>query len=333
MNSLKPAFTAIAGIGILSLLLTGCGGNLQNSAGNGPAAANFPTKSINLTAPSSAGGSTDLISRALASSMEEPLGKSVVVENKPGANTAVGTKEVVNSKADGYSTVLAAESLFSITPLFVKDPDALKMDDMTVVAPVSEEEYILVVNKDSGYTSIKDLLAKDDIKYATSGAGTGGQLGQAALFKLAGKKATDVPFDGGSAAVTAVLGKHADAVAAQLAEVRPQIEAGKLVPLAVFSPKRSQYFPDVPTAKESGYDISVVQRRWLAVPKETPQDVVTKLTESVETAKDSQKFQDFLKGSLIGEWEGKPSDVTTAVENDIKTYADMAKQYGIGATS
>jgi tripartite-type tricarboxylate transporter receptor subunit TctC len=333
MNSLKPAFTAITGVGILSLLLTGCGGNLQSGAGNGSGAENFPTKSINLTAPSSAGGSTDLISRALASSMEEPLGKSVVVENKPGANTAVGTKEVLNSKADGYSTVLAAESLFAITPLFVDDPDALAMDDMTVVAPVSEEEYILVVNKDSGITSLKDLLAKDDIKYATSGAGTGGQLGQAGLFALAGKKATDVPFDGGSAAVTAVLGNHADVVATQLAEVKPQIDAGKLVPLAVFSPERSEYFKDVPTAKESGYDIAVVQRRWVAVPKETPQDVVTKLAESVETAKDSKDFQDFLKTSLIGEWDSEAAEVTATVEEDTKTYSDLAKEYGIGATS
>lgn len=329
MNSLKPKLTAITGLGVLSLVLAGCGGV---QTGTGAGGADFPTKSVNLTAPSSAGGSTDLISRALASSLEEPLGQSVVVENKPGANTAVGTKEVLNSKADGYSTVLAAESLFAITPLFVEDPDALTMDDMTVVAPVSEEEYVLVVNKDSGINSLEDLLAKDNIKYATSGAGTGGQLGQAALFALAGKKATDVPFDGGSAAVTAVLGNHADAVATQLAEVKPQIDAGKLIPLVVFSPERSEYFPEVPTAEESGYDISVVQRRWLAVPKETPQDVVSKLTESVEAAKDSQSFQDFLKTSLIGEWDGEPADVKTTVEEDTKTFSDLAKEYGIGAT-
>ncbi|PTT63966.1 tripartite tricarboxylate transporter substrate binding protein [Arthrobacter sp. HMWF013] len=332
MNSLKPTLTAITGLGILSLVLTGCGGVQTGTGGAGAGGENFPTKSVNLTAPSSAGGSTDLISRALAASIEEPLGKSVVVENKPGANTAVGTKEVLNAKADGYSTVLAAESLFAITPLFVEDPDALKMDDMTVVAPVSEEEYVLVVNKDAGLTSLADLLAKDNIKYATSGAGTGGQLGQAALFALAGKKSTDVPFDGGSAAVTALLGNHVDAVATQLAEVKPQIDAGKLVPLVVFSPERSDYFPDVPTAKESGYKISVVQRRWLAVPKETPQDVVTKLTESAETAKDSAKFQEFLKTSLIGEWEGKPADVNTTVDADTKTFSDLAKKFGIGAT-
>jgi tripartite-type tricarboxylate transporter receptor subunit TctC len=332
MNSLKPTLTTITGLGILSLVLAGCGGVQTGTGGAGAGGENFPTKSVNLTAPSSAGGSTDLISRALASSLEEPLGKSVVVENKPGANTAVGTKGVLNSKADGYSTVLAAESLFAITPLFVEDPEAATMDDMTVVAPVSEEGYLLVVNKDAGINSLADLLAKDNIKYATSGAGTGGQFGQAALFSLAGKKSTDVPFDGGSAAVTAVLGNHADAVSAQLAEVKPQIEAGKLVPLLIFSPERSEYFPDVPTAKESGYDISVVQRRWIAVPKETPQDVVTKLTESVETAKDSEKFQEFLKTSLIGEWDGKPSDVTSTVEEDIKTYSGLAKQFGIGAT-
>lgn len=325
MNSKKPAVTAVAGLGILSLVLTGCGG-VETASGS----ADYPTKSVNLTAPSSAGGSTDLISRALASSLEEPLGQSVVVENKPGANTAVGTKEVLNSEADGYSTVLAAESLFAITPLFVEDPEAATMEDMAVVAPVSVEEYILVVNKDSGISTLEELLEKDDIKYATSGAGTGGQFGQAALFSLAGKEATDVPFDGGSAAVTAVLGNHADATATQLAEVKPQIDAGELVPLAVFTAERSEYFPDVPTVEEAGYDVDVVQRRWIAVPKDTPEEAVAKLTESVETAKDSQEFQDFLETNLIGEWDGEPADVTSTVEEDLQTYTELAQEYGIG---
>lgn len=326
----KPssAVTAITGLGLLSLILVGCG-----SVETGGESASYPTKSINLTAPSSAGGSTDLISRALAASLEDPLGQSVVVENKPGANTAVGTKEVLNSEADGYSTVLAAESLFAITPLFVDEPDALTMEDMIVVAPVSEEEYILVVNKDSGINSLEQLLEKDGVKYATSGAGTGGQFGQAALFSLAGKEATDVPFDGGSAAVTAVLGNHVDATATQLAEVKAQIDAGKLVPLAIFSPERSEYYPDVPTVEESGYDVDVVQRRWIAVPKDTPKEVVTTLTESVETAKDSQEFQDFLKSNLIGEWEGEPSDVTSTVEEDTQTYTKLSQDYGIGSQS
>lgn len=326
----KPssAATAITGLGLLSLVLVGCG-----SVETGGESDSYPTKSINLTAPSSAGGSTDLISRALAASLEDPLGQSVVVENKPGANTAVGTKEVLNSEADGYSTVLAAESLFAITPLFVEEPDALTMEDMIVVAPVSEEEYILVVNKDSGITSLDQLLEKDGVKYATSGAGTGGQFGQAALFSLAGKEATDVPFDGGSAAVTAVLGNHVDATATQLAEVKAQIDAGKLLPLAIFSPERSEYYPDVPTVEESGYDVDVVQRRWIAVPKDTPEEVVTTLTESVETAKDSQEFQDFLKSNLIGEWEGEPSDVTSTVEEDTQTYTKLSQDYGIGSQS
>ncbi|WP_369067124.1 Bug family tripartite tricarboxylate transporter substrate binding protein [Kocuria carniphila] len=325
MNSNKILIQSMAGLGVLTLSLTACGG-VETAAGG----SDFPTKSVNLVAPSSPGGSTDLISRALASSMEEPLGESVVVENKAGANTAVGTKEVLNSEGDGYNTVLAAESLFAITPLFVDDADAKTMEDMTVVAPVSVEEYILVVNKDSGITSLDELLKKESIKYATSGAGTGGQFGQAALFSLADKKATDVPFDGGSAAVTAVLGNHADATATQLAEVRAQIDAGDLVPLAVFSDERSEYYPDVPTVDESGYDIDVQQRRWIAVPSNTPDEVVSTLRDSVETAKDSEEFQEFLKSNLIGEWEGDASDVTSTVDEDTQTYADLAEQYDIG---
>lgn len=327
MNSMKPALSTITGLGILSLVLTGCGG-VETAAGE----PDFPTKSVTLVAPSSPGGSTDLISRALASSMEEPLGESVVVENKSGANTAVGTKEVLNSAGDGYSTVLAAESLFAITPLFVEDADAKTMEDMTVVAPVSVEEYILVVNKESGITTLDQLLEKENIKYATSGAGTGGQFGQAALFSLAGKNATDVPFDGGSAAVTAVLGNHADATATQLAEVKAQIDAGELVPLAVFSDERSEYYPEVPTVEESGYDVDVQQRRWMAVPTDTPEDVVSTLRESVETAKDSPEFQEFLETNLIGEWDAEPSEVVSTVEEDTQTFAELAEEYGIGGT-
>jgi tripartite-type tricarboxylate transporter receptor subunit TctC len=326
MISTRSTLSGVGALSISVLLLSGCGGVQTSSTTE-----DFPSKTISLTAPSSAGGSTDLISRALAASLEDPLGQSVVVENKPGANTAVGTKEVLNSETDGYSTVLAAESLFAITPLFVTDAEAITIDDMTVVAPVSEEEYILVVNKDSGIATLDDLVNKEDIKYATSGAGTGGQFGQAALFSLAGKEATDVPFDGGSAAVTAVLGGFADATATQLAEVKSQIDAGALVPLAVFSAERSDYFPDVPTIEESGYDIDVVQRRWLAVPKETPEEVVTKLTESVEAAKDSDSFQEFLSQNLIGEWEGAPADVVSTVEEDTQTYSDLAEEYGIGS--
>lgn len=326
MNTTKHAVSAVTGLGLLSLVLTGCGG-VETASGS----AEYPTKSVNLTAPSSPGGSTDLISRALASSLEEPLGQSVVVENKSGANTAVGTKEVLNSQPDGYSTVLAAESLFAVTPLFVEDPDAVTMEDMTVVAPVSQEEYILVVNKDSGITKLEDLLKKDSVNYATSGAGTGGQFAQAALFSLAGTKATDVPFDGGSAAVTAVLGNHADATATQLAEVRAQIDAGELVPLAVFSAERSEYFPEIPTVEEAGYDVDVVQRRWIAVPKDTPEETVSKLTESVETAKDSQEFQDFLEQNLISEWDGEPADVTTTVEEDLQTYTGLVEKYDLTA--
>lgn len=328
MNSKKPALSAITGLGVLSLVLTGCGG-VQTTGGD---SADYPTQAVNLTAPSSPGGSTDLISRALASSMEEPLGESVVVENKEGANTAVGTKEVLNSDPDGYSTVLAAESLFAITPLFVDDPSAITMEDMTVVAPVSEEEYILVVNADSGISTLEELMEKESINYATSGVGTGGQFGQAALFSLADKQATDVPFDGGSAAVTALQGGHVDATATQLAEVKGQIDSGALVPVAVFSDERSQYFPDVPTVEEAGYDVNVQQRRWVAVPTGTPEDVVSTLRESIETAKDSPEFQDFLETNLIGEWDAEPSEVTTTVEEDKETYAQLAEEYGIGGT-
>jgi tripartite-type tricarboxylate transporter receptor subunit TctC len=289
----------------------------------------YPSKPIELTAPSSPGGSTDLISRALAKSAEEPFGQSVVVVNRDGANGAVGGKEVLSSEPDGYKMVLLPQSLFAISPLIEDDADAIDLADMEYLAGVSIEDYVLSVPASSPVKTLDDLLAQDSVTFGTTGAGTGSQLAQALLFASAKVEANDVPFDGGSELVTALLGNQVDVGANQIAEAASQIKAGKLRAIAVFSAERLESMPDVKTAKEQGYDIVVNQRRWLAAPKDVPEDVLTKMRESVASAMDDPAFATFLKDNYISRWNVEPDEVESEVEAAKQEYEALIERLDV----
>jgi tripartite-type tricarboxylate transporter receptor subunit TctC len=317
-------------LAVLATVLIGstaaCGVENGSGGGSGGGDADYPSKAIELTAPSSAGGSTDLISRAIAKSAEKPFGQSVVVVNKEGANGAVGGKAVLSSPPNGYKMVLLPQSLFAITPLVEQGSDAIDLDDMSYVAGLTVEDYVLSVPAASPIKSLDDLIKKGKVKFGTTGAGTGSQLAQALLFASKKVKASDVPFDGGAELVTALLGKQVDVGANQIAEAAPQIKAGKLRPIAVFSAKRLESLPDVKTAKEQGYDIVVNQRRWIAAPKDVPEEVLKKMRESVTTAKDDQAFTKFLKDNYVSRWNVEPDDVKGEVEAAKKQYGDLSKR-------
>jgi tripartite-type tricarboxylate transporter receptor subunit TctC len=225
--------------------------------------------------------------------------------------------------------VLLPQSLFAITPLVEDDSDAIDLADMSYVAGVSIEDYVLSVPASSPVKSLDDLIKKGSVKFGTTGAGTGSQLAQALLFASEDVKASDVPFDGGSELITALLGKQVDVGANQIAEAAPQIKAGKLRPLAVFSAERLESMPDVKTAKEQGYDIVVNQRRWIAAPKDVPEDVLEKMRTSVATAKDDPAFAKFLEDNYVARWDVEPDDVKAEVEAAKQQYADLSERFDV----
>ena len=322
---IAPVAAAVLAVGLAACgVENGSGGGSDGGGGD-----DFPSKSIELTAPSSAGGSTDLISRALAKSAEKPFGQSVVVVNKEGANGAVGGKEVLNSKPDGYKMVLLPQSLFAIGPLLEQESGAIDLADMSYVAGLTVEDYVMTVPASSKVKSLDDLVKTAPLTFGTTGAGTGSQLAQALLFASAKAKATDVPFDGGAELITALLGKQVDVGTNQIAEAASQIKAGKLRPIAVFADQRIESLPDVKTAKEQGFDIVVNQRRWISAPKDVPKDVLASLRKNVATAAQDPAFKQFLKDNYISAWDIEPDQVKTAVEAARTQYADLAKQFGV----
>ncbi|PAZ12557.1 ABC transporter substrate-binding protein [Streptomyces sp. SA15] len=310
------------------LTLTSCGG-VQGGGGSGEDAENYPTKTVEWTAPSDPGGSTDLISRAAAKALEGPLGQSVVVENKPGANGAVGGKEVLGREPDGYSLVMLFQSLMSIGPHTVVDDDPIEMSDMDVISGLTVEDYVLVVPAKSDIETLDDLLAKKSVKYGTTGAGTGSELAQALLFGDAGVKAGGIPFDGGAPTVTALLGNQVDVGAVHVAEAAPHLKSEKLRPLAVFAKERIDFLPDVPTAVESGHDVVVDQRRWVAGPAGLPDNVVSELRAALKKAFKDPEYGKFLENNYIGRWEASPDAVVKQVETAKVRYGELIDKFDL----
>jgi tripartite-type tricarboxylate transporter receptor subunit TctC len=311
-----------------ALALAACGGNVAGGAD--AAGAEFPTGPVTITVGQDAGGSTDLIARAVADGMAEDLGVSVPVVNRAGANGALATEEVAGEPADGHELVLLNASLITITPLAVSDDEAVDLSNLDVLKGLSQDDYVLLASTESGFENLKDLQdASGDITYGTTGVGTGSQLAQAALFAQAEIDGTAVPFDSGSPALTAVVGDQVQVATVQLGEAKPQIDAGKVVPLLAFSAERNQFLPDVPTAVEEGYDVPVSQYRAVAAPKGLPEDVKARLVESIDAAIASDTYTAFNENNLLTPHEISGDDVATEWTELADKYEALTDEYDI----
>ena len=322
-----------AGLATIAMIgaLVSCSG-VQNGAGDeGPAEAeDYPSRAIELVVGSSAGGSTDLLARALATAVEPAIGERVGVVNLPGANGALAAEDVLTRTPDGQTLMLAPASLFTITPLFVTEDEAMSLDDLQIITGVGREDYVLVTNKSSGFASIEDLVAAGrNINYATAGVGTGGQLSQALLFNALEIEATDVPFDGGALAVTALLGNQVDVASVSLLEASQYLDSGDFVPLAVFGEERSEFLPDVPTAVEQGYDVVVTQSRFVVAPLDVPDAIVEKIVAAFDAAFADPEYQAFLESSFIAPDQTDAEETAANLQAAKERYEAAAKEAGL----
>lgn len=325
----RAAVSASAGLA-LALTLSACGGNVADSGASADGAEAFPTGPVTLMVGASAGGSTDLIGRAVADNAASELGVAIPVVNKPGANTALATQEVINAAPDGQTLGILNASLFTITPLAVSKEEAVSLDDLEVITGISQDDYVLVANAESGLKTMEDLTSSDkNFNFATTGVGTGSQLAQALLFKQAEIEGTDVPFDGGAPAMTALLGNQVDLATIQLGEAMPQIEAGKLTPIVTFSEERNEYLPDTPTAVEEGYDVPVSQFRAIAAPKGTPEPVLEKLREAFSAAFESEAYKQFNEQNLFTPTQIDGDEVVEQWNNYADKYEALVQEYDV----
>jgi tripartite-type tricarboxylate transporter receptor subunit TctC len=311
-----------------ALALSACGG-VETSTG-GDDGGEYPSGSVEMYVGASAGGSSDLISRAVSKGLSDELGASFPVINREGANGALAAAEVEKADPDGSVISIQNASLFTITPLAVAEDEVTSIDDFDVVGGVSRDDYVLVTNSDNGWKSIDDLKkAGKKVTYGTTGVGTGAQLSCALTFEVGGIDAEAVPFDGGAPALTALLGNQVDTACLQTGEAIENIENGKLTALTVFAPERIDYLPDVPTATEQGVDVEVYQYRFMTTPKGTPEDVKETIQDGMDATFATDAYQQFNEQNSLTPLEVSGDEVVDMIKSDQERYASLVEEYGI----
>ncbi len=273
--------------------LAGCSGGAKEK---------FPTKPITIIVPWKAGGGTDMIARALAKEAEKNLGVTVNVTNVTGGGGAVGHGEGLKAAPDGYTLTLIT---FELGTLPIQGQVPFTYKDFSLIMRLNTDPATVTVRSDSEWKTLKDYLDyaranPGKIKNANSGPGGAWHLAAALLEKETGIKLTHVPYDGAAPGIVALLGKEVDSTTCSPAEVRQHVVAGNLRMLGVSSEQRDPLFPDVPTWKEQGINLSYAIWRGLAAPKNTPADRIKVLHDAFKKAYDSAEFQDFAKKSGLG---------------------------------
>ena len=294
----------------VSAALAGCGGG-EGGDGASPegnaAASDYPTKSIRFLVPYGAGGPTDLTSRAVGSCLEEELGQTVVVENKPGGSGALATTELVGAEPDGYTLSLVTAGTMVLTPL-ANDVGYTK-DDITPVGVMAEVPSLLAAGKGSPYQDAKAFFDAaranpGGIKVGVPGASTPQGIELQRLADEHDVEVTVVPFNGNAEMTTALLGGNVDAVLINAsADVVQNVEAGQFVPLAASPQERLSWLPETPTFAELGFEGLTLSGSTfgLAGPADLPEDVTSVLEDTLRTCLDKPEVQQKLGERYVTE--------------------------------
>jgi len=294
----------------------------------------FPSRPIRFVVPFPPGGSLDVSARAVADRMTVLLGQTVVVENRPGAGGNVGVDLVAKSAPDGHTIVMGALSTHAVNPhLYAKMPFE-PLRDTVAITQVGDVPNILVVGPSVKADTVADLvrLIKANPKgfnYGSGGNGSGGHLAGALFADRIGVPIEHIPYQGGAPQLNALLSGETQFTFDNLANAFPQIEAGKLRPLAVTTPRRSAQVPNVPTMGEAGiagFDIST----WFGIfaPAGTPADIVQKLaTASIAALKDPATVERLAKLAVVPVGN-TPAEFTAFVRAEHAKYREIVRLSG-----
>ncbi|MGK6311066.1 Bug family tripartite tricarboxylate transporter substrate binding protein [Variovorax sp. DT-64] len=265
------------------------------------AAAAWPEKTIRFVVPWPAGGSSDAAARLLAKHLGDRLKQPVIVDNKAGASGNIGTAEVARAAPDGY-TILLSSGPFSINPGLYRTLPFDTVKDFVPVAQIASTPSVLVVNPSTPAQTMQEFvkLAHDPAKplaVATPGNGSAQHLALELLKKKAGLAINHIPYKGGAPAVNDVLGGQVAAMMSGFPEVAPHIKAGKLRALAVTTPARSSFLPDVPALTELKLaDSGSAGWNGIHVPAKTPPEIVNRLHDELNAVLDIPEVKQQLAG-------------------------------------
>ena len=300
----------------------------------GAAHAQYPTKPIKIVVPFPAGGTTDILARAVAADLQKAFGQAVVVENKAGAGGNIGSDSVAKSSPDGYTLLMGTVGTHAINvSLYPKMPyDAVK--DFAPVSLVAGVPNVLVASPSFPVNSVKDLVdaakkAPDKITFASSGSGTSIHLSGELFKQLAGVQMTHVPYKGSSAALPDVISGQVNVMFDNAPSVIQHIRGGKLKAVAVTSDKRSPALPGVPTIAESGLP-GFEASSWFGVlaPAATPKDIVDKLSGAIAKSLQTPEMKERLAGQGAVAVGNTPEQFSAHIKSEIDKWSKVVKASG-----
>jgi tripartite-type tricarboxylate transporter receptor subunit TctC len=300
-------------------------------------AQDYPTKPVRMIEPFGAGGGPDLISRAVSPKLSELWGQPVTVENHPGAGSTTAPALVAKSPPDGY-TLLVNTSAQAYSAAVVKNLPYDPLKDFIPVAPLTSQPYVLVAGKSSGITTVGELIAlakakPGELKFGSTGTGTGTNLGLEKFNLEAGIKATHIPARPGEAIADVIANTVAGRSTYMMAPIPlafADIRAGKLCALGVTTKKRSSLLPEVPTIAEAGvagYDFRIWYGVW--APARTPAKVVDKLSTDIGVAMSTSALREWVAEHGAEQLSMTQPEFAQFVQSESESAARIIKEAGI----
>ncbi|MBA3505785.1 MAG: tripartite tricarboxylate transporter substrate binding protein [Betaproteobacteria bacterium] len=316
-------------LAILGVVIT-CAGIIA-PASTHTHAQTYPTKPVKLVVPYPPGGSADILGRAIGQRLAEQLGQPVVVENRPGAGTAVGTEFVARSQPDGYTLLLGTVSSHAMNPALSTKLGYDPIKDFAPIAPVATIPFVLVLHPSVPVQTVKEFVdhAKSrpgTINYSSAGNGTSNHLAGELFNLMAGINMTHVPYKGSAPALQDLIAGHVQAMFDLVPTSLPRVQAGNVKAIAVTSGSRVPSLPNVPTLKEAGYtDYEVTAWFGLFAPAGTPPVIVSRLHEETTKALASSELNAKLGSLGMETMQGSPQSFSRLVANDLDKWRGVVK--------
>ena len=317
MKKISKILTIVSSIVLVATSFTGCG--VKNASGN------YPTKPIQVIVPFAPGGGSDIITRAIMKYIELPNNQNLVAINVEGASGYIGAQQVANSKNDGY-TILAHNPMDLASYSLSKTATQELYKDMELICNVVNDFNVISTSKNTGWKSIEDVIdyinanPNENIKWGVTGSKNsnfGDTLRVAQAYKI-DKNVTIVPYDGGAASKTALMGGHIKLEMNTASDIRSSVASGDAVPLLVIGSKRATLLPDVPCTAELGIDITTAKPRGYYAPKGTDPEIIKILADSIKKVTENPEFVKTIEdlGLEVNYVEGKD------IQPDIEVWAN-----------
>ncbi len=293
----------------------------------------WPARALRCIVPFPPGGTTDVVTRLVATELARTLGQPVVVENKPGAGTVVGVDAAAKSTPDGYTMVTVANS-FCVNQTLVKNLPYDAQRDLLPVGLMGMSEHVLATHPGSGLRTLADLSAAarrtpGKLSYASFGSGTSAHLSGAMLEQALGAELIHVPYKGQAPALTDLLGGQVTVMFGNWPEFRGHVRAGKLLALGMATAKRSAYAPDIPTLAEQGVPIESNSWNGVLVRTGTPEPVVARLSAEIRAALAAPAVQKAFEEGGIASLAGTPEQFAGFIRSETDKYAKVIRRAGI----